>query len=63
MWTTAICTITDWHTHHALICDLNKAAARRIYEAMKCQEVTVRRAACVSSGNRECRFVSRWKSY
>ena len=60
--TEAVATIRDWATHHPLICDLNKGAAKAIYDAMGCADTSVERTACVANGDPECRFVTRWKS-
>jgi hypothetical protein len=56
----AECTIAHWPTHHPLICDLNWYAARYIYEAMGCRGVQVARERCVSAGDRDCFFRTRW---
>jgi hypothetical protein len=43
-----------------VLCDMNGAAGRVIYETMGCQAVTVTRGACVDHGDAECRFTMRW---
>ena len=58
--TLALCTVSDWSTHHPFICELNWGAAGEIYRAMGCTNVLVDREACVDVGGRECRFVTTW---
>jgi len=52
--------ISGWSAHHPFMCELNRGAARAIYSAMGCQNVHVKRIACVESGAPECRFVTTW---
>jgi hypothetical protein len=56
----AVCTITDWRSHHPAACDMNRAAAEAIYRAMGCRGVVTVRECCVTEGARECRFVTTW---
>ena len=56
----AVCTIRDWGSHSAQLCDMNAAAAGSIYRAMGCTEVVARRTSCVAQGADECRFVTTW---
>lgn len=58
----AICTITNWATHHPFICDINRGASIAIYKAMKCDDVSCIRHSCVAEGGTECRFVTRWRA-
>jgi hypothetical protein len=58
---TAISRIMDWTSHHPVLCDMNWAAGRVIYETMGCQAVTVTRDACLDAGDPECRFTMRWR--
>lgn len=53
--------IRDWTSHHRVLCDLNYAAARHIYEAMGCHDVEARRIACVSHGDDHCGFEITWR--
>lgn len=53
-------TISDWASHHPVICDLNYEGSRYIFEAMGCKDVTVRRLGCVSTGQAECSFIITW---
>jgi len=57
----AVATIRNWATHHPFICDINRGASIAIYKAMKCQDVSCIRHACVADGADECRFVTRWQ--
>ena len=57
---TALCTISDWTSHHPFMCELNLWAATEIYRAMGCLEVVTVRRACVSDGERHCSFVTTW---
>ncbi len=56
----AVCTIRNWSTHHSVICDLNREAARQIYLAMGCGGVNTVRTHCVAEGHDHCRFVTTW---
>jgi hypothetical protein len=56
----AVSTVRGWSAHHPFMCELNRGAARAIYGAMGCQNVQVKRVACVESGAAECRFVTTW---
>ena len=56
----AVCTIRNWSTHHAVICDLNREAARQIYLAMGCKGVNTERTRCVAEGHDHCCFVTTW---
>lgn len=58
--TEALTVIRDWAAHHPFICELNRGAAEAIYAAMGCSDVVCERVACVSRGDAECRFVTRW---
>lgn len=58
--TEALTVIRDWAAHHPFICELNRGAAEAIYGAMGCSDVVCERVACVSRGDAECRFVTRW---
>ena len=53
-------TIRNWSAHHPFMCELNRGAAGAIYRAMGCQNVQVKRIACIESGAPECRFVTTW---
>jgi hypothetical protein len=57
----AVCDISNWTAHHRIMCDINFTAARCIFEAMGCENVSVSRTQCVSRGDPRCRFVMRWK--
>jgi hypothetical protein len=54
-------TYAGWTSHHPFICRMNMAAARPIFEAMRCEDVRVRRLSCVSSGAPVCENVVRWR--
>ena len=58
----AISTVRDWSSHHPFMCGLNRGAAIAIYRAMGCTDVECDRVACVSKGDPECRFITRWSS-
>ena len=58
----AVATIRNWATHHPFICDINRGASIAIYKAMKCNDVSCIRHACVAEGGSECRFVTRWSA-
>ncbi|MFW6197365.1 MAG: hypothetical protein ACOC5B_00740 [Myxococcota bacterium] len=58
----AVSHIRDWGSHHPVICEMHRAAARVIYEGMGCRDVSVTREACVSRGDDECRFATRWRA-
>lgn len=53
--------ICGWRGHHRLICELNSAASKPIYEAMGCREVVVRRVGCVADGASACETEVRWQ--
>ena len=57
----ARCTICGWHSHHPVICELNRAAAAAIYEAMGCRGVTVERQRCLGDGDACDEFITRWQ--
>ena len=40
----------------------NRGASIAIYKAMKCNDVSCIRHACVAEGATECRFVTRWSA-
>lgn len=56
----AVCTVSEWTTHHPFMCLLNRGAAEEIYTAMGCENVSTRRTACVGQGASECCFVTTW---
>lgn len=56
----SIALVRNWSSHHPLICELNRGASVEIYAAMGCQDVACERAQCVSFGDPECRFITRW---
>jgi hypothetical protein len=58
----AISHVRDWSTHHPVICELNRGAARAIYTAMGRRGVQVERQACVTDGDAECRFRTTWNA-
>jgi hypothetical protein len=58
---TAVSTVRHWPAHHPLICDLNRGASPAIYRAMGCKDAHCTRVACVSKGDAECRFVTKWR--
>jgi hypothetical protein len=58
----AVCTISEWETHHPFMCDLNRGAATAIYSAMGCKDADTEREQCVAKGDPHCRFVTRWKA-
>jgi hypothetical protein len=56
----AVATVRDWAAHHPFICELNRGASVAIYSAMGCSRVECDRTACVTRGQPECRFDTRW---
>ena len=58
---TAVAIVSNWRSHHPLMCELNRGAALEIYAAMGCRDVTNERAQCVSRGDPHCRFITRWR--
>ena len=57
----AVATVRDWAAHHPFICELNRGASVAIYSAMGLTHVECDRIACVTRGQPECRFVTRWE--
>ncbi len=55
-----ITTISDWNSHHSVLCDLNGEASRNIFEAMGCKDVSITRASCVGFGHTTCEFHVTW---
>jgi len=53
--------ITDWRSHHPIICDLNYEGSRYIYEAMGLKKVAVSRTGCITHGQTDCRFSISWE--
>lgn len=58
--TTAVCTISGWSGHHAVVCAMCRASAEAIYREMGCSNVTTARELCVGAGDPTCTFVTRW---
>jgi hypothetical protein len=52
--------VRKWGSHHPLICELNRGAAVQIFTAMGCQGAECERVRCVSRGDADCYFVTRW---
>ena len=57
---TAVCTVSDWSSHHPILCDMNRGASTSIYRAMGYPEAECVRETCVADGASECRFVTTW---
>jgi hypothetical protein len=57
----AIATIRAWPSHHPFLCEMHRYAAAEIYRAMGCEDVQVRREACIAAGTHTCRFVTTWR--
>ncbi len=55
-------TITDWNSHHPILCDLNYEASAFIYGAMGCKNVHSNRTGCVSRGDTACSFEITWSN-
>lgn len=53
--------IRDWTSHHPTLCELITFTAEYVYGALGCQELRIKRTACVSNGARECTFVITWR--
>ncbi len=52
--------ITDWVSHHPLVCASIVGSTEAIYEAMGCTDATAWRTACADTGGAECRFRVEW---
>jgi hypothetical protein len=48
--------VTDWDSHHPLLCDFLIHTAEYVYGALGCREVRVRRTSCVGERAVDCRF-------
>jgi hypothetical protein len=53
--------VRDWAGHHGLLCDFLIHTADYVYRALGCQDLLIRRTACVSQGAAECRFEITWR--
>lgn len=51
---THVTRIEDWSGHHPVLCEMNAASARIIYEELGCRAVRVERTGCVSRGDPAC---------
>ena len=51
----------NWRSHHPMICRLNMAAGKPIYEAMGCKDVVVRRLGCISDAAKACESIVSWR--
>jgi hypothetical protein len=60
--TRAVATIRAWPSHHPFLCEMHRHAAAEIYREMGCEDVQVRREACVAAGTDTCRFVTTWRA-
>jgi hypothetical protein len=52
--------VTNWPSHHPLLCDFLIHTAEYVYTGLGCKQVQVRRTACVSTHAPECRFEITW---
>lgn len=52
--------VRDWPGHHPLLCDFLVHTAEYVYSALGCRELEIRRVACISQGDGDCRFEVRW---
>ena len=52
--------ITDWGSHHPLLCDFILYTAETVYGAMGCQNVESTRLSCISDGGELCSFRVTW---
>jgi hypothetical protein len=53
--------VTNWGSHHPLLCDFLIHTAEYVYAGLGCKDVQVRRTGCVSSGSSDCRFEIVWE--
>ncbi len=53
--------IEGWAAHHPVLCDFIPHTATYIYGVLGCQELEVRRTACLATGSSDCRFEITWQ--
>jgi hypothetical protein len=54
--------VTNWVSHHPLLCDFLIHTAEYVYGGLGCKQVQVRRTACISEGAGDCRFEITWSA-
>lgn len=52
--------VRDWASHHPILCEMNAATGKIIYEELGCKNVRSERTSCVASGGRVCSQVVTW---
>jgi hypothetical protein len=53
--------VTEWTSHHPVLCEIIVHTGVYVYGAMGCQEVVHARESCISDGAASCSFVVSWK--
>jgi len=53
--------ITEWRSHHPLLCRLNTAVKVTIYESIGCRNTTIDRRFCVDRGDSGCGSRLHWE--
>lgn len=53
--------VRDWAGHHPVLCDMLVYTAEYVYGALGCQDLTIKKTGCVSTGQPECTFIIAWR--
>jgi hypothetical protein len=54
--------VSGWRGHHPLVCRVDHLAKVPLYESMGCKGVNVRRTACTTHGDTDCRSTVVWET-